>query len=75
MQSSFKFCPNCGTKKDAPKLIKKYPIENNMGVAVRTDEFREPKKGELYLSGAIPTAYYAPNDLSTKFRIMKKITD
>lgn len=30
---------------------------------------RAPKKGEWYMSGAIPAAYYAPNDLSMKFFI------
>ena len=34
-------------------------------------EFRPPKKGEFYLSGAIVTAYRAPNDLSTAFRIVR----
>lgn len=32
-------------------------------------EYREPKKGEWYLSGAVVTAYKAPNDLSTKYFI------
>ena len=30
---------------------------------------RSPKKGEWYMSGAIPEAYQAPNDLSMKFFI------
>lgn len=30
---------------------------------------RPPKKGELYLSGAVVTAYEAPSDLSTSFYI------
>jgi hypothetical protein len=34
-------------------------------------EFRCPKKGEWYLSGAIPVAYQAPNDLTTEYHIMK----
>jgi hypothetical protein len=38
--------------------------------AVRTSEFRAPKKGEWYLSGAKPLAYRAPNDLGDSFRIM-----
>ena len=41
--------------------------------AVRTDEFRAPLKGERYLSGSTPVAYTAPNDLSTKFRIMRLV--
>lgn len=37
--------------------------------AKRTGEFREPRKGEWYLSGAFVEAYCAPNDLTTKFHI------
>ena len=33
-------------------------------------EFRPPRKGEWYLSGAIPAAYKAPNDLTTAYRIV-----
>ena len=36
-----------------------------------TKEFRCPKKGEYYLSGARPCAYKAPNDLSTEFYIAR----
>jgi len=39
-----------------------------------TGEFRAPKKGEWYLSGAIPECYQAPNDLSIKFNIVKIVT-
>lgn len=39
--------------------------------AVRTGEFREPKAGEWYLSGAIPTAYRARGDCGDKFHIMR----
>lgn len=39
---------------------------------IKTGEFREPRAGEYYLSGAIPAVYTAPNDLSTKFHIMRK---
>ena len=41
---------------------------------VRTGEFREPKAGEFFLSGAIPEAYKAPNDLSTSYNIMQLAT-
>ena len=37
--------------------------------AKRTGEFRCPKKGEWYLSGAIIEAYHAPNDLTTEYHI------
>ena len=36
-------------------------------------DFRPPRKGEYYLSGAVVVAYRAPNDLSTAFRIVKPI--
>lgn len=34
-------------------------------MAVKTGEFRPPRKGEWYLSGAIPEAYQANMDYST----------
>jgi hypothetical protein len=40
---------------------------------VRTGEFREPRAGEWYLSGAIPEAWRAPNALSTKFHILQQV--
>jgi hypothetical protein len=40
---------------------------------VRTGEFREPRAGEWYLSGAIPEAWRAPNALSTKFHILRQV--
>jgi len=41
--------------------------------AVRTGEFRTPKRDEWYLSGAIPEAYKAANDLGSKFHILKLV--
>lgn len=35
-------------------------------------DFRPPKKGEYYLSGAIVEAYRAPNDLGDSFLVVKK---
>lgn len=40
-------------------------------MAVNSFEFRCPKKGEWFLSGAQPTAYKAPNNLSTEYWIGK----
>ena len=40
---------------------------------VRVIEFRRPRKGENYLSGAIVVAYLAPNDLSTPFWICEAL--
>ena len=39
--------------------------------AVMTGEYREPKQGEWYISGAVPEAYLAPNDLGMKHHIAK----
>jgi hypothetical protein len=33
--------------------------------------FRKPKQGEYFLSGAICTAYEAPNDLGTEYLVIK----
>ena len=38
-----------------------------------TGEFRCPKAGEWYLSGAEVRAYHAPNNLMTKFYICKLV--
>jgi hypothetical protein len=38
-----------------------------------TGEFRAPKKGEWYLSGAIPAGYKAPNDLSSPYHIARLV--
>jgi len=40
---------------------------------VLTGEFREPKKGEWYLSGAIPEGYRAKNDLLSAFYICRLV--
>ena len=45
----------------------------NTIAAVRTGEFRSPKRDEWYLSGSIPEAYKAKNDLSTPFHILKLV--
>ena len=39
--------------------------------AINTKEYRNPKKGDWFLSGAEVTAYKAPNDLSCKYYIAK----
>jgi hypothetical protein len=38
-----------------------------------TGEFRPPKKGEWYLSGAIKECYLAPNDLLSPFNIIELV--
>jgi hypothetical protein len=35
---------------------------------------RPPRRGEYYLSGAIPEAWDAPNDLSTPFFICQRVS-
>ncbi len=39
---------------------------------VNTGIKRNPKKGEYFLSGAIATAYLAPNDLSSSYYIARE---
>lgn len=38
-----------------------------------TGEYRQPRRGEFFLSGAIITAYRAPNDLSTPYWIAEPV--
>jgi hypothetical protein len=38
----------------------------------RKVDFRAPKKGEWYLSGAIVEAYQAPNDLTDEYQIVER---
>jgi len=71
MSEDINFCSKCGTQLADPRL-KRYRAERG-GFAIRTEDFRCPKKGEYYLSGAVPVAYIAPNDLGQKFRIMKLV--
>lgn len=54
---------------------KSYPVQgfNHGLLATKTNEFRYPKAGEYYLSGAKPMAYQAPNDLTTNYWIAKVI--
>lgn len=40
---------------------------------IATGEFRAPKRGEFYLSGAIVQAYRAPNDLTSAYHIAKPV--
>lgn len=49
------------------------PRERNVAF-VATGEFRPPKRGEYYLSGAIIEAYRAPNDFTQAYWIARKVT-
>ena len=42
-------------------------------MAISTGEFRHPKKGEYFISGAIPEAYLTPNDLSCPYNIATRV--
>lgn len=42
-------------------------------MVVPTGEFRCPRKGEWYLSGAVIEGYEAPNDLSQEYHIAKLV--
>jgi len=42
---------------------------DNAIMAINSRQRRCPKKGEWYLSGALPKAYRSPNDLSTEYWI------
>ena len=44
-------------------------IADGSAMAINSNKYRCPKKGEWYLSGAIPMAYKAPNDLTQEFFI------
>ncbi len=45
------------------------------GPFVWTGEFRSPLRGEYFLSGSVPTAYYTFNNLSMAYHIMRPATD
>jgi len=51
------------------RLADYHPNQKTTARAINTHIRRPPKKGEWYLSGAIPAAYKAPNDLSTEYLI------
>ena len=40
---------------------------------VRTGEYRNPLKGEFYLSGADPGAWAAYNDMSSPYHILRPV--
>lgn len=42
-------------------------------VAISIREFRSPKRGEWFLSGAIPEAWRAPNNLTTPYQILELV--
>jgi hypothetical protein len=53
-----------------------FPTNDNFGkdIMVETSgEFRPPKAGEWYISGAIPAGYYTKNNLSTAYNIAQRV--
>jgi len=42
------------------------------GIEYVVDRFGLPKKGEFFLSGAIPEVYKAPNDLTVKYWVLRR---
>ena len=53
-------------------LIKTEQYKPNTAVQL-TGEFRTPKRGEYFISGAIPTGYLALNDLNRGYYIGKLV--
>lgn len=57
-------------------MTKFYPVvgsDNKNIKAISAGDFREPKRGEYYLSGAYVEAYKANNDLMTKYYIARLV--
>ncbi len=66
--------PPAGLYPVASDFIIKPKGKNGIPVKFKaTGEFRPPKRGEYYLSGAIIEAYRVANDLSTPYWIAKEV--
>lgn len=50
-----------------------FPGEHRNRKYKATGEFRCPRKGEAYLSGAIVAAYVAPNDIDSPYWIAARV--
>jgi hypothetical protein len=50
-----------------------FPRPGRPSFCESTEEFRPPKKGEYYLSGAEVVGYLAPNDLRISFWIARAV--
>jgi hypothetical protein len=55
------------------KIEEKMRIARQNIFGVPTGEFRPPRAGEWYISGAIPLAYRAAGNFSIKFHIAKLV--
>lgn len=61
-----------GVSQEALQAMRENKIEMR-AVLVAPREFRRVRKGEWYLSGAIPSAYRAANDLECKYYICRLV--
>ena len=57
----------------SPHSVMPHKLHKEGVRAVRTGEYRKPKRGEWYLSGAIKEADQAPNDLGCEHVIVKLV--
>ena len=70
---SARYCGHCGLAANEYASTA-YMVEGNAKKwAVATGEHRPPKAGELYISGALPMAYRAPNDFGTSYNIARAL--
>ena len=69
------FCQACGQRLPKPAARYKFFRRGKWYWATPTGEKRPPRKGELYLSGAVPDVYTALNDLSTPYHIVRQEGD
>lgn len=49
------------------------PPNGDKSIYAKRHDFRVPKKGEWYLSGAIPEAYQAKGDLSSPYHVVRLV--
>jgi len=71
-------CKCCNGTGIDPRSPITYPHADKCWInefAIRTGEFRNPMKGEWFLSGANPMAYLAPNDLSSPYHILELVVN
>ena len=54
-------------------IVDRYALPRNpyLSMGKKTGEYRQPRNGEWYLSGAIPECYLATDDLDYPYWIIK----
>jgi len=65
-------CPTCHREGYAPRGTYPNGERPDGRRFIRVGEFRTPRKGDWYLSGAIPAAYMARANLTTPYHILKE---